>query len=70
MSKTGRLYPPEFKQEAVRLVQYSAEKHPVPKIARDLDVFTETLRKWVNQAEVDAGDREGLTNPMCRLLNE
>jgi transposase len=61
MGNRGRLYPPEFKEEAVRMVHASDEKYPVSKIARDLDVSTETLRKWVNQAQIDAGERDGLT---------
>jgi transposase len=61
MGKTGRLYSPEFKEEAVRLVHSCDERYPVAKIARDLDVSAETLRKWVNQTEIDAGEREGLT---------
>ena len=61
MGMRGRLYSPEFKEEAIRLVHSCDEKYPVSKIARDLDVSTETLRKWVNQAQIDAGERDGLT---------
>jgi hypothetical protein len=33
MGKTGRLYSPEFKEEAIRLVHSCEEKYPVAKIA-------------------------------------
>lgn len=62
MGNRGRLYPPEFKEEALRMVHSSDEKYPLSKIARDLDVSTQTLRKkWVIQAQIDAGERDGLT---------
>ena len=68
MGKRGRFYSPEFKEEAIRLVQASEERYPVAKIARDLDVSTETLRKWVNRAQIDAGERDGLTTEQTEEL--
>ena len=61
MGRSRPPYPPEFKEEAVRLVYASAAEWPVPKVARDLGVSPETLRNWVRQSEIDAGERDGLT---------
>lgn len=52
-------YTPEFKAEAVRLVR-SADK-PASQIARELGVSDNALRSWVKQAQIDQGEREGLT---------
>ena len=60
MPSTRPPYPPEFRQEAVRLVQSSGK--PLVTIARDLGIAAETLRNWMKQAQVDAGEREGLTS--------
>jgi transposase len=54
-------YPPEFLREAIRLVRASGEEHPIPRIAREIGVSDGTLRNWVNQDEIDSGEREGLT---------
>jgi len=52
-------YPPEFKAEAIRLVRSSGSS--ISRIAKDLGVSGNSLRAWVKQAEIDQGEREGLT---------
>lgn len=51
-------YPPEFRAEAVRLVREHGMK--IAEVAGDLGCSTESVRNWVRQADIDAGDREGL----------
>ena len=53
-------YPPEFRAEAVRLARTSGK--PYTQIARELGMSLETLRHWLKQADLDAGNRhDGLT---------
>jgi transposase len=52
-------YPPEFKAEAVELVQSSGRS--ISQIAKDLGVSGTSLRNWVKQAQIDQGERQGLT---------
>jgi transposase-like protein len=46
-----RLFSPEFKAEAVRIVHSSGKA--VATVARELDLTATCLREWVNQASVD-----------------
>ena len=68
MPKTRPPYPPEFREEAVRLVRSSGR--PMREIAADLDVSEQTLRNWVFAAQVDSGEREGLSSDERAELRE
>ena len=51
--KKRRKFSPEFKAEAVKLVQDSGKS--IGEVARDLDLTESSLRNWVKQAEIDGG---------------
>lgn len=72
MPPTRPPYPPEFKEEAVRLMRSSGR--PLAQISRELDVSEQTLRNWRKQKEIDEGEREGLTTDekeeLARLRQE
>src|SRR5205809_2984916 len=73
----GRLsgFSPEVRERAVRLVLAQQDAHEsqwaaITSIAGKIGCTAETLRKWVRQAEGDAGKRPGLTTEERERLRQ
>lgn len=58
--RARREFTDEFKAEIVERCR--AGDRSLRQVARDFDLTESTVRRWVNQAEVDAGRRPGLTS--------
>ncbi len=66
MKKSSK-FSPEVRERAVRLVlehrsEYPSNAKAIAAVARQEGVGAESLRRWVVQAEIDAGDRGGQTS--------
>ena len=65
--QTLKSYSPEVRARGVRMVQDHAKDHPlqwaaIQSIASKIGCAGETPRRWVRQAERDAGLRDGMTS--------
>jgi len=68
-------YPPELRERAVRMVLETMEQTgqrvgAITRVARQLGIGAESLRGWVRQAEVDGGQRPGVTTTEQQCIAE
>ena len=73
MSKTTNKYSPEVRERAVRLVLDNAGQHEsrwsaILSISAKIGCAPQTLNEWVKKAEVDRGDRTGITTEMAEKM--
>src|SRR5436305_13005233 len=71
----GSRYDASTKAKAVRLVREHAGEYPtqwasITAVSGRLGMSSETLRKWIRQAEVDAGEKPGTTSEESREIRE
>ncbi len=67
-----RSFPPEFKAEIVELCRRGDRS--IGQVAQDFDLTETNVRTWVKQAQIDQGERPGLTTEerteLARLRHE
>lgn len=53
-------FPPEFKRDVVAVARRGDLK--INEVAADFDIAPESVRRWLRQADIDDGIKDGLTS--------
>ena len=67
-TRPRRSFTPEFKADIVERCR--AGDRTIGQVARDFDLTETAVRAWVRQAEINDGDRDGLTTEERKELVE
>lgn len=75
MSRTNNKYSPKVRELAVRLVfdnqrQHESRCSAILSVSSKIGCAPQTLNEWVKKAEVDRGERTGVTTEMAKKLSE
>jgi transposase len=70
-----RKYPEELRERAVKMVFEVREREgkghgEIARMARQLGIHPEALRTWIRQAEIDGGQRPGITTDDKQRISE
>jgi transposase-like protein len=60
MEAMPKKFPPEFKRDVVRVARRGDLS--VAEVAADFDISVESVRRWMHQADIDDGIKDGLTS--------
>jgi transposase len=68
MSTMAKPYPTEFRDDVVALARKG--QAPLAQIAKDFGISEGTLSNWIKRADIEDGNRPGLTEEERRELRE
>ncbi len=71
----GKAYPAQLRERAVKMAcevrkETGTARGSIKRVGERLGVNPETLRNWIHQAEVDAGQRPGTTSADAARIAE
>lgn len=70
MAIVPKPYPKEFRDDVVRVARDRESGVTIEQIAKDFGVHPMTLTKWMRRADIDDGNKSGMTSGQSVELRE